>query len=73
MTKEFMDYIEDIIKAMNNALTFVKNMDYDDFVKDTRTTYAVIRALEIIGEATKNVPPSIKAEYSQIPWKKWQV
>jgi uncharacterized protein with HEPN domain len=70
MTKEFMEYIEDIIKAMNNALTFVKNMDYDDFVKDTRTTYAVIRALEIIGKATKNVPPSIKADYSSIPWKK---
>ncbi|MGA2680177.1 MAG: DUF86 domain-containing protein [Candidatus Bathyarchaeia archaeon] len=70
MTKEFIDYIEDIIKAIDDALSFVKNMDYEVFVKDSRTTYAVIRALEIIGEATKNVPSSIKAEYSQIPWKK---
>jgi len=53
MTKEFIDYIEDIIKAMNDALSFVKNMDYEVFVNDSRTTYAVIRALEeIIGEAT---------------------
>lgn len=55
---------------MNDALAFVKNMDYDIFVKDTKTTYAVIRALEIIGEATKKVPSSVKSDYSQIPWKK---
>jgi uncharacterized protein with HEPN domain len=70
MTKEFVDYIEDIIKAMNDVLSFVKDMDYVVFIEDNRTTYAVIRALEIIGEATKKVPPSIKDEYSQIPWKK---
>ena len=70
MTKEFIDYIEDIIRAMGDASVFVKNMDYDIFVKDTKTTYAVIRALEIIGEATKKLPSSIKVDYSQIPWKK---
>jgi uncharacterized protein with HEPN domain len=70
MTKEFIDYIEDIIKAIDDALSFVKDMDYDFFVKDRRTEYAVIRALEIIGEAAKNVPTSIKAKYFQVPWKK---
>ena len=45
-------------------------MDYEAFVRDSRTAYAVIRALEIIGEAAKNVPSSVKAENSQIPWKK---
>ena len=70
MTKEFIDYLEDIVKAMDDALSFVKNMDYDIFVKDTKTTYAVIRALEIIGEATKKVPSSVKTDYDQIPWKK---
>jgi len=70
LTKEFIDYIEDIIKATDDSLAFVKNMDYDVFVKDTKTIYAVTRALEIIGEATKKIPSSIKANYSQIPWKK---
>jgi uncharacterized protein with HEPN domain len=55
---------------MDDASVFVENMDYDIFVKDTKTTYAVIRALEIIGEATKKLPSSIKVDYSQIPWKK---
>ncbi|MGA3060544.1 MAG: DUF86 domain-containing protein [Candidatus Bathyarchaeia archaeon] len=69
MKEEFLDYVEDIIKAMDDALSFVKGMDYDRFAKDRKTVYAVIRALEIIGEASKNLPSPIKARYSQIPWK----
>jgi len=69
MKEEFLDYVEDIIKAMDDALSFVKDMDYETFVKDRKTVYAVIRALEIIGEATKNIPLPIKERYSQIPWK----
>ena len=69
MKKEFLDYIEDIIKAMDDASSFVRDMDYDSFSKDRKTVYAVIRALEIIGEATKNIPIEIKNNYPQIPWK----
>lgn len=69
MKEEFLDYVEDIIKAMDDALSFIKDMDYETFVKDKKTMYAVIRALEIIGEATKNIPLPIKERYSQIPWK----
>ncbi len=54
---------------MTDAQIFVRNMTYEDFVGDNKTVYAVIRALEIIGEASKNVPPSLKARYSEIPWK----
>ncbi|MEM2893944.1 MAG: DUF86 domain-containing protein [Candidatus Bathyarchaeia archaeon] len=64
-----MDYIEDIIEAMENALNFLKEMSYDEFEKDKRTIYAVIRALEIIGEAVKKIPNSVKKLYPQIPWK----
>ena len=70
MKEEFLDYIEDIIQAMNDALSFVKEMDYDGFLRDKKTIYAVNRALEIIGEATKNIPASVKNSYPQIPWKK---
>jgi len=38
---------------MDNAISFVENMGYEDFIKDKKTIYAVIRALEIIGEAVK--------------------
>ena len=69
MKEEFLDYIEDIIEAMDDAANFVKDMDYNSFLRDRKTVYAVIRALEIIGEAAKNVPIEIKNNYPQIPWK----
>ncbi len=69
MKEEFLDYIEDIIEAMGDAANFVKDMDYNSFLRDRKTVYAVIRALEIIGEAAKNVPIEIKNNYPQIPWR----
>lgn len=69
MKKEFLDYIEDIIGAMNSATKFVEDMDYSDFVKDDKTASAVIRKIEIIGEAVKKIPIKIKKDYPQVPWK----
>ena len=69
MKREIGDYIEDIIKAMINAMEFTNDMSYDEFVKDTKTVYAVIRAIEIIGEAVKNVTGEIRKKYPDIPWR----
>ena len=44
-------------------------MTYDQFAGDFRIHYAVVRALEIIGEATKRLPSSLRVEYSTIPWR----
>lgn len=44
-------------------------MEYSEFPGDKKTIYAVIKALEVIGEATKNLPGSLKNEYSNVPWK----
>jgi len=51
--REIVDYIEDIISAMDKAMDFVKNMSYEEFTQDDKTVYAVVRAIEIIGEAVK--------------------
>lgn len=69
MKRKIGDYIEDIIKAMKNAMDFVRDMSYEEFVKDTKTVYAVIRAIEIIGEAVKNVPEDVRNKYPEIPWR----
>ncbi len=69
MDKEFSDYIEDILTAMEKTEIFVKGMDYEKFRNDEKTVFAVIRALEIIGEATKHIPNEIRQNYSKIPWK----
>ena len=44
-------------------------MTLEQFFADEKTAFAVMRALEIIGEATKNIPQSIKENYPDIPWK----
>lgn len=54
---------------MGSAMKFVEGIEYDDFVKDDKTISAVIRKLEIIGEAVKKIPNEIKQSYPQIPWK----
>ena len=69
MKREIGDYIEDILEAMTNAIEFTKDMSYDEFVKDTKTVYAVIRAIEIIGEAVKNIPEETRKKYPDIPWR----
>ena len=54
---------------MKNAMDFVRDMSYEEFVKDTKTVYAVIRAIEIIGEAVKNIPEDVRNKYPEIPWR----
>lgn len=69
MRREVGDYIEDTIGAMDKATNFIKNMSYEKFIRDDKTVFAVVRALEIIGEAVKNIPDDIRKDYPEIPWK----
>ncbi len=68
MNREYSDYIEDILNAMEKADIFIKEMGYENFINDEKTVYAVIRALEIIGEATKHIPDEARQNYPEIPW-----
>ena len=54
---------------MNAAQTFIEGMDFEAFATDDKTASAVVRKLEIIGEATKNVPEDIRQQYPQVPWR----
>lgn len=69
MNKNHETYLKDILSALKSIETFVKGMNYDEFQKDDKTTSAVIRKFEILGEATKNISKSIRNQYQQIPWK----
>ena len=68
MKREVADYVEDIINAMDNAMNFVKDISYEEFIRDDKTAFAVVRALEIIGEAVKNIPDGLRKKYPEIPW-----
>lgn len=62
-------YLEDILESLTLIERFVEGMELDDFKKDIKTSDAVIKRFENIGEATKNIPADIKKEYQDIPWR----
>ncbi len=69
MTRHVALYIKDILQNMRDAEQFIEGMTYEQFVNDKKTFNAVVRAIEVIGEAAKNVPPTIRTRYPVIPWK----
>lgn len=69
MNRNIPLFIKDIIENMEKAEAFIGNMSYEDFSTDIKTSYAVVRCLEIIGEASKNIPQGIRKKYPEIPWK----
>jgi uncharacterized protein with HEPN domain len=69
MTRDFRDYVSDIDKAIVNIETFIAGMTYEEFVRDEKTIWAVIRGFEVIGEAVKSLPEEMKTKHQNIPWK----
>ena len=68
--REVYDYIHDILIAISDIETFTKDMSFDTFAQDKKTINAVIRSLEILGEATKRIQNSVRQKYPDIPWNK---
>ena len=66
--RDFIDYVNDMINEINNIDFFSKEMDFEEFISDKKTYYATIRSLEIIGEACKKIPQTIRGKYPHIPW-----
>lgn len=62
--------IQDILDGFQDLKSFVEGMTPDQFQTDKKTYFAVIRSLEVIGEAAHHVPDEIKQKYPQIPWRK---
>jgi uncharacterized protein with HEPN domain len=62
-------YLKDILDAIKAIENFVEGMDFESFQSDDKTSSAVIRKFEIIGEAARNIPQDIRQDYPNIPWK----
>ena len=67
--REYSDYLEDILDAIQKATGFIGEMIFEQFPGDDKTVFAVIRALEIIGEASKNIPDWVKTDNADTPWR----
>ncbi len=67
--RELRDYLNDIKSECEYLMERTANLTYDEFVSNEEFKRAFVRSLEIIGEATKHIPSSIRRRYPQINWK----
>ncbi|ADI74126.1 protein of unknown function DUF86 [Methanohalobium evestigatum Z-7303] len=68
MTKHEIEYIENILKAMENSQDFTADYTFNDFKEDEKTQYAVEWALKMIGEMSRIITEETKSKYPDIPW-----
>ncbi len=63
------EFLSDILEAIRRIKVYTAGMTYQAFLEDTKTQDAVLRNLEIIGEATKNLSRELRKRHPQVPWK----
>jgi uncharacterized protein with HEPN domain len=63
------DFLRDILEAAHRIERYTEGMTYEAFLRDTKTQDAVIRNLEIVGEATKNLSAEVREEHHDLPWR----
>lgn len=66
---EFLDYLTDIRDATQHISGFIAGMAWEEFAQDQKARYAVVRAFKIISEAAKKIPPAVRKQHVNVPWK----
>lgn len=70
MQREYRVYLDDILESAERIEKYTKGIKYEDFEKGSIFIDAVVRNLEVIGEAVKNLPQDLKQKYPEVEWKK---
>lgn len=70
MKRDFKLFLNDILESINAIEEFSENLSKEELNNSRLKKNAIVREIEIIGEAAKNIPNSIRTEYSEIEWKK---
>lgn len=68
MRRHHLLFLKDMLEAIDRIGEFVEGMGFEQFASDDRTLSAVLRKIEIVGEAAKNIPASVRERYDGIPW-----
>jgi len=61
-------FVQDILEAINKIERFTQDLNYEAFEQDELVIDGVLRNLEIIGEAARNIPDEVRANHPEIPW-----
>lgn len=70
MPRDYKVYLDDIVEAAARICDYTKGLDIEGLKNDRKTLDAVVRNLEVIGEATKSVPDEVRSRYPDIEWKR---
>ncbi len=70
MSRDYKVYLEDILEAIGKIRNYTAGMSADSFAADNKTLDAVLRNLEVIGEAVKRVPDEVRSQHQQVEWKR---
>lgn len=70
MSRQYGDYVADILNAAREVEDFTQGMSFEAFTADRKTVNAVIRSLEVMGEAAKRIPDDLRERYPKIPWRR---
>jgi len=70
MSKNVLLYVDDMIESISRIETYLSGLSKEAFDADQRTQDAVLRRLEIIGEASRRIPESFKDRYPDVAWNK---
>ena len=68
MSRSLRLYLEDILTSGAKLIRYTQGMNFEEFIADERTFDAVVRNLQIIGEAVKNIPTPIRDRYTEVEW-----
>ncbi|KIM03526.1 MAG: hypothetical protein KN64_11880 [Sulfurovum sp. AS07-7] len=68
MKRNYLLYIDDILRSIDKCKQFIDGYDFEKFKTDEKTISACVREIEVIGEATKQIPQEITSKYLDIPW-----
>ena len=70
MLRNYEIYLEDVLEAINRIQAYMEGITRTEFESDLMRFDAIIRNLEVIGEAVKQVPESLRKEYPSVEWRK---